>query len=81
MKYFCSQGLSLCTLSLLTDLLAPAFKEMSGQPVYLHLHHGGACNQADILRLLTAVVMLKHQRDRTGLSLTDVSERSGLLSC
>ena len=71
MSHFCSQGPSFAPLSLLPDLLAPAFQEMSGQLAYLDLHHGIACNKADILRLLTAVVMLKHQRDTTGLSLTD----------
>jgi len=40
--------------------------------------YDGPYRQGDILRLLTAVAMLKHQREMKGLSLTDVSERSGL---
>jgi len=40
--------------------------------------YDGPYRQGDILRLLTAVAMLKQQREMKGLSLTDVSERSGL---
>jgi hypothetical protein len=38
----------------------------------------GPHRQGDILALLSAIATLKHQREQAGLSLTDVSERSGL---
>jgi hypothetical protein len=38
----------------------------------------GPYRQGDIMALLSALALLKRQRERRGLSLTDVSERSGL---
>ncbi len=40
--------------------------------------YDGPFRQANIMALLTAVAELKRQRDERGLSITDVSERSGL---
>jgi hypothetical protein len=40
--------------------------------------HEGPYRQGNIMALLTAVAELKRHRDERGLSLTDVSERSGL---
>jgi hypothetical protein len=40
--------------------------------------HDGPYRQGDILALLSALAALKQERGRQGLSLADVSERSGL---
>jgi hypothetical protein len=38
----------------------------------------GPYRQGDIMALLTVIAELKHQREERSLSLTDISERSGL---
>jgi Helix-turn-helix len=38
----------------------------------------GPCRQGDLMALLSAIAELKRQRDERGLSLADVSQRSGL---
>jgi Helix-turn-helix domain len=40
--------------------------------------HEGPCRQGNIMALLSVIAELKRRRDEQGLSLTDVSERSGL---
>jgi hypothetical protein len=40
--------------------------------------HEGPYRQGNIMALLSAIAELKRRRDEQGLSLTDVSERSGL---